>query len=366
MEDTNKISSLQGFDKDGESSVSSEADDEDLVLEGVVERNPDVLSSSSDDDDDNNNNNENGREVSDDKQLPQDTASHENKKRRSGDMSRKKKKSKKEDDDYAAAAAVLQVEFTFCEMHDRFFHGLKNLLQSSSTIYQGSHATDLTNLMIANYPVGTVISTEDDESNVFGFASVLNVATYNQQEAMQYLKQLCLDHCPAEHRDELQKILSLGLNNDQSTSTSSRSKVKKNEKQLQTGFLFHGRMINLPMEMVQVLHDQLQQDLEWAIKNAPNQQNDGKGKLVSKYDIEYMVRLAPCQKDNNNTTASLCYKYFDDELLAERAAFVYTFTAPRRYSKEEEELVSVIVVTKEGYAAALRNLQQMIQGSSPA
>jgi hypothetical protein len=103
---------------------------------------------------------------------------------------------------------MIQVEFTFNDMHEKFFHGIKTLLHSSSTMY-AIDSSALSDLVIANVSVGTVISTDDDgdEANVFGFASVLNVSTHGSHACIQRLKKACLDGCPAEHQAEMETVL---------------------------------------------------------------------------------------------------------------------------------------------------------------
>jgi hypothetical protein len=315
------------LDDDEESSSSSEeSEDEDLVLEGVATRNTNVTSSSEEDDEDD----DEGNDAKDDAKLSVNpSASRNNRKLLLDPASKTTKKRKKSDDE------ILQVEFTFCDMNDKFFHGLKALLHDSSTVYQGQHSSELSNLMIENVSVGTVVSTEgDQEGTVYGFASVLNVKTYQQSPVIQYLSELCLKHCPAIHRKELEIVLS--------------GKTKR-----PAGFLLHGRMINMPMEIVEVLQQQLVKDMDWAVKSA-----EGGVEEQKSLDFGAFVRLAPCQQEGG----SIFYRFFDDEIFADKAEFVYTFDAPKSYSKEEKQGINVMVLTKTGHRTALKDLARMIHG----
>ena len=301
-------------DDDDDESVSSEESSEDeLALDGELVRNPDAVVSSESDDD------------NDDAKRP----ALEGK-----DPSKKKKKQKTEE-------TTLQVEFIFCDMAEKYFHGLKNLLHSSSVLYT-QHSSSMADSMIQNVSVGTVVSTAsaegDTEGDVFGFASVLNVTTFQTADAIQFLKTVCLDHCPADRKDELRVILS--------------GSTKR-----PAGFLLQGRMLNLPIEMVLTLHQQLIQDIDWAVENA------GGGKEEQKsLDFGLILRLAPCERENSN----IVFKYFDDEILADRAEFTFQFTFPPTDStaagdtSRHSELVTAMVLTKAGHRLAIEDVGRMV------
>ena len=269
-------------------SDESSSDDDSLVLEGELMRHPDAPESSSSDEDENP---KKQPSTSDDEKPPP------------------RKKTKKNEPD------ILQVEFSFFDMQEQFFHGIKALLPHNSS--------SLVNTMIQNVAVGTVVSADDA---VFGFASVLNVSTYQETEGIQLLKKLCLDGCPNDRQEKLQVVLS-------------------GQTKQPAGFLLHGRMINLPLEIVLVLHQQLEQDLDWAA-----QQKDS-------HDFGVLIRLAPCTKEKGSLVV---HRFFDDEVLAGRADFTYTVDGPQRYSSEEKEFLQVIVLTKQGHREALRDLEKMI------
>ena len=307
---------------DDDDSVSSEEDD--LNLEGVLVRNPDV-SSSSDDDDDSDEDEE--KEGGMDKKLPTPKTSAGSKKRSGGNDATKKKRTKKNGE-----PEILQVEFTFHDFNEKFFHGVKSLLHGSSPVYQ-SHSSALTDLMIDNVSVGTVCSTEGDtEGNVFGFGSVLNVTTYGDQPCIQYLKKICLDNCPANHKEEMETVLS--------------GKTKR-----PAGFLFHARMVNMPLEITEVLQEQLALDMDWAVKNAEGGEAHRKS-----LDFGAFVRLAPATMDKS----TLIYRFFDDEFFSTNAEFVYNINAPQSYGSEEKHMVSIIVMTKTGHRQALKELKQLV------
>ena len=387
------------------SSSSSDDDDDSLVLEGVLVRNPDVSDSDDDDDDDisseeeeemepttkktkvaatDNNYDKNMNHNSDNKSGKQKATQMQHKHQQP--TSRKKEKKSPNEPE------MVQVEFLFCDMHTRFFHGIKTLLHQFGGGGGGvhvSHSSQLADLIIENNMVGTVLSTDinhhhdnhhekpvkkhknqpdasnenataatttttqEEEANVFGFASILNLTTNHSNPCIQSLKSLCLQHCPKQHESEMQTVLS---------GNTARP----------VGFFFHERMVNVPMEITEILHQQLILDMDYAVNNADDE------KERKSLDFGAFVRLAPCHytresggSGGGGTVGGIVYKYFDDEVFATNAEFVYNFEVPKLHGGDKKNDAddggdkmgcSVIVLTKTGHRVAMKELKKMIHG----
>ena len=243
-EDQEETKHLQNGDGGASSSdEGSSSDDDSLVLEGAVIRNPDV----SDSDD------------------SSDDSSKRSKKKQKTNNNGKSQKSKPKKK-ASNQPETIQVEFLFCDMNERFFHGLKTLIHRNTV--HSSHSSQLADLVIENIMIGTVLSTDQDDDNVFGFASVVNLTTNSSSPCIEALKKLCLDKCPQQHKPEMETVLS--------------GKTKR-----PAGFFFQERMVNVPLEITEVLHQQLVLDMDHAVKNASD---DDKKSL----DFGAFVRLAPC------------------------------------------------------------------------
>ena len=315
---------------DDDDEVSSEEEGEDLILEGVLVRNEEVESSSSEDEEE---------------EEPKKKKAKLNRKEKEGSDSSKNKKKKKTESKKSKKnePETVNVEFTFNDMKEAFFHGMKNFLLNQP-IY-APHASSFSDLMIENISVGTVVSTDDGEDNVFGFASVLNVTTYSDKQCMQFLKQKCLDSCPGKHKKEMETVLS--------------GKTKR-----PAGILLHGRMVNLPLEITHILHEQLVQDMDWAVDNAEGGEEERKS-----LNFGAFVLLAPCTRDGN--THSTIYKNFDDEIFAGCAEFVFPMNmsgmkkkaegTSKSDSEGEVNQVDVVVMTKDGHRKAMIELKELIQ-----
>ena len=341
---------------------SSSSDDDSLVLEGGVIRNPDASDSEEDDDDDD----DDDKSVSSEEEEPEPTKKKAKKSNNnSAEAPSKSKKDKKNQQSKKPKKAankpeMIHVEFLFCDMNERFFHGMKTLVHHHSI--HSPHSSQLADLIIENVSVGTVLSTDEpnapphkkssksksnaalpppNDDNVFGFASVINVTTHSSNPCIQSLKSLCMEHCPSQHKKEMETVLS--------------GKTKR-----PAGFFFQERMFNVPLEITEVVHQQLVEDMDWAVKNAEG------GEVARKsLDFGAFVRMAPCVGSGGNAGAnSVLYKYFDDEIFASNAEFVYTFKAPKIFEGDEEErLCTVIVMTKTGHRAAMKDLAKMINGN---
>ena len=319
-------------ENEADSSSCSSEEDDDLVLEGVLRRNQEILSSDDDDDDDED-------EEDEEEEISEPKAKKQKVRKISHDDSTKKEK-KKKPDKKSNEPEIIEVEFNFCDMDEKFFHGMKTHLLTEP-VY-APHSSSLSDLMIENVSVGTVISCDDGQDNVFGFASVLRVLTNEdgkESDCIKAIKDMCLSHCPKQHKKELDVVFS--------------GKTKR-----PAGFLIHCRMVNLPLEITLVLHQQLVMDMDWAVNHAEGGEEERKS-----LDFGAFVLLAPCTRSDSNH--SLIYKKFDDEIFSTHAEFVYTFDAPKRLAdqdKPEKQLVSVIVLTKTGHRAAMKDMEKMMSG----
>jgi len=335
-------------------SVSTEESGEDLILEGVLVRNPEVESSSDEEEDDEVVQPKSKRMKTDKKPSKQVTKKDQNQKKSSqpkseGQNTTKVQASKKDKKASIKEPETITVEFTFNDMDEKYFHGLKSHLLLHP-IY-ASHSSPLSDIMIENVYVGTVLSTGDGGDTVFGFASILNVTTYQDQACFQDIKKLCLQNCPDIHKNEMNVVLG--------------GKTRR-----PAGFFMHGRMVNVPLEITLVLHEQLVKDIEWATDHAGEADDsdigDAKSKEEERKNLNFgaFVLLAPCSRDS--MTHAILYKNFDDEVFASFAEFVYTIENPRKPSSKDEEstvntdMVNVVVLTRTGHQEAMKELVDLI------
>jgi protein BCP1 len=337
-EETNADAAKRPDDSDDDEESSSDEEDDDLVLEGVIVRNPEM--SDSDDTSSEESEESEEEEEEDSKPPPSKKQRAASKKEASSKKppaaAAAKKKNQKKKKKPKGGPEIVDVDFVFCDMDEKYFHGLKTVLTSSSPIY-AAQSSGLANLMIENVSVGTVAGTDgDEEGTVFGFASVLNVTTYQKHAGIQALKKVCLEQCPEANKKELETVLS--------------GKTKR-----PAGFYLQGRMVNMPLEIVEVLHQQLVLDMDWAVKNAEGGEEERKS-----LDFGAFVRLAPSYRAQGATY----YKYFDDEIFAQHAEFSFEVEVPKTFGMEETPYCMVVIMTKTGHRAAMKALSEMVNGGS--
>lgn len=314
-------------DDDESSSSSEDDDDDDLVLEGVLVRNPEVSddsddTSSEDDDDDDD----------DRKPPPSKKAKTANGNKKESPKQQPSQKQKKKSKQRPAGPDILQVDFIFCDMQETFFHGIKTLVTAATPLL-APYSSPLTDLLLENASIGTVVATEGDvDGNVFGFASVLNVTTHQDEPCIQALKQKCLDKCPSSNKKELEVVLS--------------GKTTR-----PAGFYLHGRMVNMPLEIVLTMHEQLVIDMDWAVENA-----HGSAEMRKSLDFGAFCLLAPTYEAGGNAF----YRNFDDEIFATHAEFTFEMELPKPYGSEDIPFCNVVVLTKTGHRAAMKALAEMV------
>ena len=342
-----------------DSSSSSSSDDDSLVLEGTLIRHPDASDSSSSDDDGDDVSSEEEEEM----EVPMKKAKSDGASKSKNNDNSKKQRQKKKKKQKQNEPETINVEFLFCDLHTKYFHGIKTLLHRNGVHVQ--HSSMLSDLIIDNEMVGTVLSTDDtdvaaatttaaaqayptQDENVFGFASIINVSTNHTSQTIQQLKQTCLKHCPTAHKSELTTVLS--------------GKTAR-----PAGFFFMERMVNVPLEITYILHEQLVLDMDYAIQTADDE--------IERKSLDFgaFVRMAPCYKTNDSGSGggSIVYKYFDDEIFATNSEFSYSFKVPKQFKSEEGDdnddeednmWCSVIVMTKTGHRSAMKELKKMIHG----
>jgi hypothetical protein len=339
---------------DSTSSSSDDDDDDDLILEGVLIRNPDVSDSDDTSSEEEEEEDEGGEqedvEEEDSKPPPNNKSktSREIEKNSIGSNKPKpeaakkstpqKENNKKKKKRKNSGPDIVHVDFIFCDMNEKFFHGLKTMLNTVTPLL-AIHSSALADLMIENASVGTVTSTDGDtDGTVFGFASVLNVTTHQDQVCIQSLKKTCMEKCPAAHQKELLVVLS--------------GKTKR-----PAGFYLHGRMVNMPLEIVQVLHEQLVLDMDWAVKNA-----EGSEAMRKSLDFGAFILFAPTFKASGTTY----YKSFDDEIFASHAEFTFEIELPKPYGSDETPFCNVVVLTKTGHRTAMKSLAEMVGSGGTA
>lgn len=196
----------------------------------------------------------------------------------------------------------LQVEFLFCDVDTSYWDGIKTLL-SCEPIYV-SQSSNLATSMIENTVVGTVVTTEDQE-DVFAVSSVIHYTKFDDDN---WMKKFCLKSCP-----------SLSVET--------------------AGFYIHARVINVPLKIVETLHQQLLLDIEWASKNENGEE-----------ELQTLILFSPCC---NNI-----YKYFEDDVFESNSELVVPVDIP--ICKGEDKQCKMIVMTRAQYQSSIEEISKLV------
>lgn len=253
----------------------------------------------------------------------------------------KKKRRRKGSESSSDSDEDLQVEFCFCDMDlDKYFHGVKTLLGFEPL--HVPHSSQLADIILDNVEVGTLVTTQDDpDHNVFAFASALNVSNadgcYGSKPCIIKLQKMILDKCPAAFQKRLNSVFA-----DQGNKST-------------VGLVTHARMINVPLKIVQVMHEQLIKDMDWAAAGGESKSPQ------PQFDFKTLLFLAPCSRDGN----ALYYKYVEDEIFASRSELQFEFDVPMKVSAFAQQettytVCSLIVLTRQAYEDGIVEFSKLV------
>lgn len=111
------------------------------------------------------------------------------------------------------------------------------------------------------------------------------------------------------------------------------------------------------MEIVQVLHEQLVLDMDWAVENAQGGEEEQKS-----LNFGAFVLLAPTY----HVSGTSYFKMFDDEIFASHAEFTFEIEIPKTYGMDETPYCTIVVLTKTGHRDAMKSLAEMVGGGGIA
>ncbi|XP_078079556.1 protein BCCIP homolog [Mustelus asterias] len=209
----------------------------------------------------------------------------------------------------------VQVDFEAHTISDNDHNGIKRLLQQLF-LKASVNITELTDIIIQQNHIGSVIrqaeildgsSDEDDEDDIFGFITVLNLTERKGMESVEQIKELVLSQCTTHHQsavEQLDKIL-----NDNSKPVS---------------FLISERFINVPPQISLPLHKQLQAELKDAHRT-----NKPCGKshyylMISKTYMEVGKKNKTQQKGKKEE--ELMFANAEDEFFHEQSVLTFSYS----------------------------------------
>lgn len=250
-----------------------------------------------------------------------------------------------------SADRQVNVEFVFLDPREEHFHSVKQFLVSYMPPSQPFDVSGLANAIVNQVTTGTMVCVEG-EPDVYGFITALSLQRYANEPSMKQIVQYIRKKCPADLQQQLTSIIETK----------------------QCGIVFNERMVNLPYQLVPVLHSALHEDIEWAIENEDTPE------LRQSFDFEYFLILATSTVDlvastpangsgkskakgKKTKSETKFYQNFEDEFLEQEADVLFSFEMPksdRDRSETAKKLTTVMLVKRVKHKAAVGNIAAMI------
>ncbi|EMS66561.1 hypothetical protein TRIUR3_26623 [Triticum urartu] len=227
--------------------------------------------------------------------------------------------SSSDDDDASQEMETVQADFAFFDPKPTDFHGVRLLLKT----YLDSKPWDLTgfvDLVLEQTTVGTVVKMAedededgeanggdksdggDDDEDLFGLITVLNLGRYGENRCIKDLKEYLLAVCG--DKDTKKKLKSL-LEDKVST----------------VGLLVCRRFVNFPYEMVPKMYDSLFDEVAWATEDEPTQELQDSFRFKQYLLLVRILerKTPPKQKAKNSKDEDepVIYPKLEDEIFRE-------------------------------------------------
>uniref|UniRef100_R7W9N5 Protein BCCIP homolog n=1 Tax=Aegilops tauschii TaxID=37682 RepID=R7W9N5_AEGTA len=259
-----------------------------------------------------------------------------------GDSDSSPECSSSDDDDASQEMETVQADFAFFDPKPADFHGVRLLLKT----YLDSKPWDLTgfvDLVLEQTTVGTVVKMaedededgeanggdkSDDDGDLFGLITVLNLGRYGENRCIKDLKEYLLAVCG--DKDTKEKLKSL-LEDKAST----------------VGLLVCRRFVNFPYEMVPKMYDSLFDEVSWATEDEPTQELQDSFRFKQYLLLVRILerKTPPKQKAKNNKDEDepVIYPKLEDEIFrevskhpAELSSWSFTFPIRAEQSAQQE------------------------------
>lgn len=237
----------------------------------------------------------------------------------------------------------VQVDFDFCDPKDEHYSSVKRFVSNFIPL-EHFQASEFADIITSQIPVGTMIGVEG-ESDVYGFITALNLSRYGKFQCIAQIKEYLLSKCPESSRLEFGKVL-------------------ESDK---TALVINERMVNLPYQLVPVLHDALHEDIKWAVENEQTQE------LKDNYNCTTFITVSKTSctvKTNGKSkktakvdTSGTMYFNFEDEFVQQHASLSFSFPKPAESVDEatnvQKDLV-VMVISREEHQAVLSQFSNLV------
>ncbi|XP_062435571.1 BRCA2 and CDKN1A-interacting protein isoform X1 [Rhea pennata] len=257
----------------------------------------------------------------------------------------------------------VNIEFEAHSISDSDYNGIKKLLQQlflKATV----NIAELTDTLIQQNHIGSIIKQaeiqedsgdDDDEDEVFGFISLLNLTERKDTQCAEQIKELILSRCEKNCEqcvvEQLEKIL--------------------NDNTKPVGLLLSERFINVPPQIALPMHQQLQKELTNA-----QRKNKPCGKchyylLISKTFTEATKSNSKRREGKNQQKEELMFANAEEEFFYEKALLTFNYSVQEesdtclggRWSFDDvpmKPLRTVMIIPADGINAIMDKLKDYL------
>ncbi|NXQ60200.1 BCCIP protein, partial [Anthoscopus minutus] len=257
----------------------------------------------------------------------------------------------------------VNIEFEAHSISDNDYNGIKKLLQQLF-LKAPVNTAELTDLLIQQNHIGSIIkqaevqedsSDDEDDDEVFGFISCLNLTERKGTQCAEQIKELLLSRCEQSCEQRVLEQLSKLLNDSTKP----------------VGLLLSERFINVPPQIALPMHQQLQKELSEAQRT-----NKPCGKchyyiLISKTFTEATKSNSKRKEGRNQPKEELMFANAEEEFFHEKALLKFNYSVQEesdtclggRWSFDDvpmKPLRTVIVVPADGIHGIMDKLKDYL------
>lgn len=233
---------------------------------------------------------------------------------------------------------VIDVAFDARPPSNDDFHGIKQLLQQLFVKHINDDLSELTNLIIAQDFIGSVLKQDlatdeeedseeeaDDDNHIFALSTVVNISENQSLSCIEKINELLTQKCEETYKGEPTRLTKLIEDPTE-----------------QVGLLISERFINIPPQVALPSFESLKADIEKAVRKK------------RKFDFTHYILVSKTYRakgDGGLLEGELFYSNAEEELFCDMSEFHFTFSVA-----EQRDSISEGQWDDEGEMEALRTI----------
>ena len=246
---------------------------------------------------------------------------------------RKQEREEKEKQEKHTAGQSFEVDFEFYDPEESDFHSVRELLCTGVLRCADLDFSGLADSIVEQVNIGTTIKSggedEEESEGSEGEAEQSNAQAQEDEDAADaalcgFLT--CLNLQQFSEKDWRKGLVSLLETKAQSAGSGVSEKLKKFLSADAPGLLVSERFVNLPLELVPMLHKAVLEDIQWSqtTEHCPSEERPF-------YFFTHFLLLARCHAAEAGSSLdgrAVAFARPEDEILARAASLAFSFPLP--------------------------------------